>query len=206
MITSTIPIEPGRVVSLYRLRPPARRSAAAFTLVEMLIGSTLGSIVLAGVLSSFLMVGRSSMTVANYSMAESELRRGIEEFSRDVRMARVIIWNSANSITLTVPDNYTATSNEVTYAYDSSTSGPTARSFYRVPGDSGSTATRTVFVHEVSSFSFARFNRLNNAATTDAETKRIRITMNVRRSAPTLVATNTSLVSATYTLRNKVIN
>jgi Tfp pilus assembly protein PilW len=206
MITSITRINSAGLAFAGRRLADVGKPSAAFTLVEVLIGSALGSMVLAGVLSSFLMVGRTSLTAANYSLAETELRRGIEEFSRDVRMASAIVWTSASSITLTVPDNYTANSNQVTYVYDSSTSGSTSKTFYRVPGGSGSTATRTVFVHEVSSFSFSRFNRLNNAATTDAETKRIRITMNVKRTSPTLVAANTSLVSASYTLRNKVIN
>jgi Tfp pilus assembly protein PilW len=166
----------------------------------------LGAMVLAGVLSSFLMLGRTSIGAVNYSVAESELRRGIEEFSRDVRMAKSIRWNSATSITLTVPDNYTSTANEVTYAYDNSTSGATAQAFYCMPGNSASTAAKTVYVHSVSSFSYSRFNRLNTAAATDAETKRVQITMNVRRNTATLVAGNTALVSASYTLRNKAIN
>lgn len=162
--------------------------------------------ILAGVLAAFLMIGRGSMNAAYYSESEAELRRGIEEFSRDARMARGIVWNSATSITLTVPDNYTGTGNQVTYAYDAATTGETARTFYRKPGNAAAATTSTVLVRNVSSFAFSRFNRLNVAAATDSETKRIQITMNVRRTRSTLVAANTTLVSASYTLRNKAIN
>ena len=92
-----------------------------FTLVEVMIGAVIGTIVLAGVLSSFLMLGRSGANVANYSMMETQSRRALEELSQDLRMANGVIWNSDQSITLTVPDNYTATSNQVTYAYDNAT-------------------------------------------------------------------------------------
>src|SRR5688572_23520838 len=93
-----------------------KRRCRAFTLVEVMVASTLGTIVLAGVLSTFLMLGRSGANVANYSMMEAESRRALEELSQDLRMAKDITWNSAESVTLTVPDNYTTTGNQVTYA------------------------------------------------------------------------------------------
>lgn len=171
-----------------------------------MIGTSLSTIVLAGVLSAFLMLGRSGMNAAGYAVSEAEIRRGVEEFSQDVRMASDITWNSATSITLTVPNNYTGHGNQVTYAYDNSTTGPTAQSFYRMPGAATSTAGKLIFVRSVSSFAFARFNRLDAAATNNAETKRIQISMNVRRTRATLVAANTTLVMASYILRNKVAN
>lgn len=152
------------------------------------------------------MLGRSGVNVAAYADAEAQLRRGLEDFSQDVRMASGIVWNSGSSITLTVPNNYTSTSNQVTYAHDSATTGATARTFYRVPGGPTSTAARTVYVRNVSSFTFARYNRLDASAGNDAETKRIQIRMNVRTSASTLVAANSTGVSASFLLRNKVAN
>lgn len=182
------------------------RCNRGFSLTELLVASTLSVMVLAGVLSAFLMLGRSGMNVASYSVSESEIRRGIEEFSQDVRMASDVTWNSATSITLTVPNNYTSTSNMVTYAYDETTTGATAQCFYRVPGNATSTAARTVYVRNISSFSFSRYNRLDAAAANDTETKRLQISMNVRRTGATVVAANTTLVLASYILRNKVTN
>ena len=187
-------------------RRRARRACRGFTLAEVIIGATLGTIVLAGVLSAFLMLGRSGMNAANYSMSESEIRRAIEDFSQDIRMASNITWNSAQSITLTVPNNYTSNGNQVTYAWDSATSGSTAQCFYRMPGNTSSTAAKTIYVRNVSSCSFARYNRLDAPATSDNETKRVQVTLNVRRTGFTLVAANTALISASYTLRNKPAN
>ena len=178
-----------------------RLGEAGFTLTELMIGASLSVIVLAGVLSAFVMLGRSGMNAANYSVSESEIRRGIEDFAQDVRMASGITWNSTDSITLTVPNNYTSTSNKVTYSYDSGTGW-----FYRVPGDSTATTPKTVYVRNISSFTFYRYNRLDTAAANDAETKRIQLSMNVRRSGSTLVAANTTLVLASYILRNKITN
>lgn len=206
MITSTTHIEiqgASKPARYSRSRPASRR---AFSLVELQIGLVIGAVVFAAVITSFLMAGRMSMSAAYYSESEKEVRRGIEEFSRDVRMARAIVWNGSTSITLTVPDNYTGNGNQVTYAYDAAATGDTAMSFYRKPGNAAALTTRAVLVRNVSSFGFARFNRLNSVAGTDSETKRIQITLNVRRARSTLVAANTTLVSASYTLRNKAIN
>jgi hypothetical protein len=160
---------------------------------------------LAGVLSACLMMGRSGANAVNYSAAETELRRALEEFSQDVRMAKAVKWNSVTSITLTLADTANTV---VTYAWDGATTGPTARSFYRKPGDAASTSGATVFVRNVTSFSFSRFNRKTPpvAALTDAETKRIQITIEVTRKSSTVVAATTRMVTASYMLRNKVIN
>jgi type II secretory pathway pseudopilin PulG len=176
-----------------------RRSRRAFTLPEIMIGASLGTIVLTGVMAVFLMLGRTGMNAANYSMSEAEIRRALEAFAQDARMASNLQWNSDASITLTVPSNYADHGNQVTYAYDSAD-----ETFYRQPGGTSSTAARATFIRSVSSLTFARYNRLDAATTTDAETKRIRVTLNVRRTGRTLVAANTTIVSASYLLRNKV--
>jgi Tfp pilus assembly protein PilW len=197
MISSIIHID-RRAAARRRTHRAAR---GGFTLVEVLIALTLSMIVLAGVMSSFLMVGRTSMNVSNYSVAEAEIRRAVEEFSQDVRMARDVKWNSATSITLTVPHQYLANANRVTYAFDEAT-----KTFYRQPGGPASTAPRTIFVRELVNVEFSRFNRLNLAAATDPETKRVQVTMTVRRTRSTVVAATTALVSASFTLRNKPTN
>lgn len=201
MTFSTTRIDPSRSRSRR-----SSRGIAGFTLTELIIGMSLSLIVLAGVFSAFLMLGRSGVNVSSYSVSEAEIRRGIEEFSQDVRMASAITWNSATSITLTVPENYTSTANQVTYAYDESTSGSTAQCFYRKAGDKDSAASPLIFVRNVSSFQYLRFNRLDSTAANNTETKRIQISMNVRRTGATLVAANTTLVSASFIMRNKVTN
>jgi Tfp pilus assembly protein PilW len=178
-----------------------------FTLVEVIIGATLGTMVLAGVLSTFLMLGRSGANVANYSMMETQSRRALEELSQDVRMAKNITWNSTDStsITLLVPDNYASTGNQVTYAFDSATN-----ELYRMPGIASATNTRTTLVPHVASCTFSRFNRLNASidptVMTNASTKRIQLTLVVRRSSQTVAAASNTILSASYILRNKLVN
>jgi prepilin-type N-terminal cleavage/methylation domain-containing protein len=185
------------ITTTTQFKPPLR----GFTLVEVMVGATLGTIVLAGVLSTFLMLGRSGANVANYSMMETQSRRALEELSQDIRMAKNITWNSAQSITLLVPDNYTTTSNQVTYAYDSTT-----KDFFRMPGTASATNPKTILVPSVASCTFARFNRLNASASTNASTKRIQLTLVVSRKSETVAAASNTILSASYILRNKLVN
>jgi prepilin-type N-terminal cleavage/methylation domain-containing protein len=172
-----------------------------FTLVEVMIAASLGTMVLAGVMSTFLMLGRSGANVANYSVMESQARRALEEFSQDVRMANAITWNSTSSITLTIPNNYAPTAGVVTYAYDSG-----SQKFYRTPRDSTSASGQTDLIRNVVSFSYARFDRINNPAAQDMTTKRIQISMTARTTSNTAVGASNIILSASYILRNKYAN
>jgi Tfp pilus assembly protein PilV len=183
----------------------SRRVAAGFTLSEVMIAASLGSMVLAGCLSAFLMIGRSSQRLFYYNGMEAESRRTLEEFAQDVRMGSDSVYNSATSVTLTVPDNYTANGNQVTYAFGSvSVNGvTTANCFYRQPGNASSTAAPYILIKNVTDCQFSRYDVLGNATTSDPLTKRIELSLRVSNSRSTLVAATDNIVSATYLLRNK---
>ncbi|MEI6108139.1 MAG: prepilin-type N-terminal cleavage/methylation domain-containing protein [Opitutae bacterium] len=185
---------------------PARRSSRhGFTLSEVMIAASIGAMVLAGALSSFLMIGRSSMRLYYYNGMEAESRRTLEEFAQDVRMGSNSVYNSASSLTLTVPSNYTANSNMVTYAFgDAVVNGTTyANCFFRRPGNTTSTATPTVLIQNVTDCTFTRYDVLGAATSLDSATKRIELTLRVSNTRSTLVAATDNIVSATYLLRNK---
>ncbi len=180
--------------------------ARGFTLVEVIIGSTIGAFVLAGVLTAFLMMGRSGYNASNYSVMEAEARRALQTFSEEARMANNITWNSANSVTLRVITS--AGTQMVTYAYDTGSSGATAGAFYRVVGTASSTATRQVLVRNVSEFAFRRYKVVNGVdytAANDLETKQIQITLRARRTGVTTVAATNAVLSARVVLRNKPV-
>jgi Tfp pilus assembly protein PilW len=186
----------------------ARRSRrqAGLTLVEVMIASGISSFVMAGVLSVVLMMGRSGISAANYADMEAQSRRAVDEFAQDVRMSSNLTWNNSSSVTLTVPDNYATSGNQVTYGFDSATTGLTARSFYRTPGPASSTASRYVLARNVTTLTFQRFTRTNAVAADDFSAKRLQLTMNLRTTAQTTVDQNTLVISASYVLRNKISN
>jgi Tfp pilus assembly protein PilW len=175
--------------------------------MEVLIAATLSVVVLAGVLSSFLMMGRSGYNASNYSVMETEARRALETFSQEARMASNVTWTSATSVTFTVVTS--SSTYRVTYAYDSSTSGANAQSFYRKLGEAGSSSARTVLVRGVTEFAFQRYKVVNGvdySAANDLETKQIQLTLRSVRTGVTTVAATNAVLSARVVLRNKAVS
>lgn len=189
-----------------RTNPPLARTGG-FTLVEVMIAAGLSGFILTAVLGAFLMLGRSGYNAASYSMMEAEARRSLETFSQEARLAKNIVWNSSNSVTLTVVNsaaNYT-----VTYSYDGSATGATAKCFYRVLGSASSTSARLILVRNVTDFAFRRYKVVNGvdyAATNDLETKQIQITLRATRTGVTTVDTTNAVLSARVVLRNKPVS
>lgn len=183
-------------------------------MVEVIVAATIGSFVLVGVLTAFLFITKSATNAANYSMMETQSRRALEEFGQDVRMASDATWNSATSVTLEVPDNYTATSNLVTYAFQ--VVGGVGQ-FYRMPGAAAATNTKTVLIKNVASdFAFSRFDRVGNpisstvsgtasiALQNNIQIKRIQLYMTVRTTTRTVATATNTILSASFILRNKL--
>lgn len=187
----------------HRAEPGRTRRVRGFTLVEVLIAATLSTFVLAGVLSAFLFLARTSFRSSGYSEMEAEMRRGLDTFARDTRNATDVRWNGAQSITLTVNGR------PVTYAYDSSASSSTHGSFYRLEGDASSSLPRTVLVRGVTpDFAFARYKLAQpgvseNTANNDRETKLLSLTLRAARTSVATAGASHSAVSARYMLRNK---
>jgi Tfp pilus assembly protein PilW len=181
----------GRLVSL---QPSGENG---FTLVELMIGASLASFILAGVLSTFLFMGRSGANVQNYNDMESQARNALEYFAEDTRQASGVVWGSdSNTMTLTVSGS------PVMYTYN-----PTARTFSRRDG----TSTR-VLVTGITSFSFTAYNISGNNVLLDTAaqrtaangtTKQLQISLEAARNTQTVVAATNTVLSARFVLRNK---
>jgi Tfp pilus assembly protein PilW len=183
-----------------------RTRAGGFTLVELMIGASLASFILAGVLSTFLFLGRSGANVQNYNDMEAQARNALEYFAEDTRQASGVAWGSdANTVALTVG------ANRVTYVYN-----PTARNFTRteiVIATNAAVSSR-VLVTGITSFAFTAYNISGNtvALSTAGErtlangtTKQLQISLEASRTNRTVVAATNTVLSARFILRNKKV-
>jgi Tfp pilus assembly protein PilW len=179
--------------------PAPEQRQRGITLVELLISSTLAAIILTAVLGMFLFLARSSANIINYAEMEAQARQGLEYFAQDTRQASDLVWNSANSITLTVNGV------SITYAYNSGNG-----TFTRTLGSS-----TTTLIEGISSFTYSGYmitgatvdlSDLSTAAkrTSASEvTKQVQLYVLASRTTTTVTTATNTVLSARYILRNK---
>lgn len=162
---------------------------------------------MSGVLGAFLFFGRTGVAISHYQAMETELRRGLELFSEDVRMATDIQWGGPWQVTLEVPGGQSA-SRPVTYFFEPASDGAATGSLYRM----GEDGRRERLVGDVSSdFAFQRYKleqpgRPDNTATSDLETKQLQLSLRTLRTTPGGPASTQAAISARYILRNKRVS
>lgn len=102
------------------MRPGNHRRG--FTLVELMIGTALATVVMAALLSSFVFIGGSLSRLASGQALENEARKALAYLRQDFALARSIksgTTPTASSVTLVLPIG-TGTY-EVSYTYDAAT-------------------------------------------------------------------------------------
>ena len=161
-----------------------------------MIGAALSTFILAGVLSTFLFLGRSGANVQSYNDMEAQSRKALEYFAEDTRQASDLTWTSSTTVKLTVNGA------PITYTYDSA-----AQTFSRTAAG----ATR-VMMSGIVSFEFKAYNitgaalPLNSAsalATAGQSTKQLQIFLGAARNNTTAVTATNTVLSARFILRNK---
>ncbi len=103
----------------------SKSSAQGFTLVELLVGATLSAAVMAAVLSSYIYLGRGLNRLANQQTLETESRRTLDTFSKDVQLATGIDTTatlSASTVRLLIPGT-TGAATTVTYTFTNDAGG-----------------------------------------------------------------------------------
>ena len=197
------------MITTTRLPAEACRRTRGFTLVEVMISAGLSAFVMTGVLTSFLMLGRSGANLVNYTDMEAQARSGLELFAQDSRMANSIVWNSISSVTLVVPAS--GSNERYTYTYDS------ANKQFTRQQTGPTTGTARVLISGISAFSFKAYRvnateidltALSDAGTlsqADSDTKQLQISLNASRTSSTVATATNTVLSARFILRNKRI-
>lgn len=96
----------------------AHSTRRGFTLVEVMVGASIAGLLLAAILSTYNFLGRSLARLTSFQALESESRKALTYFSRDLRLAQKVkngTTPTSSSVTLVLP------SGDVTYSFDSTT-------------------------------------------------------------------------------------
>lgn len=179
-------------------RPEARRRGVrGFSMVEVMIGGALASIILAGTLSTFLFLGRSGANLRNYNDMEAQARKSLEIFAEDTRQASSVTWTSGTSVMLVV------NAANIYYSYASG-------NFTRKT----STGTTTLLTG-ITTFNFSAYDingsGITDFSTTEARTiannatKQVQISLSAARATQTVTTATNIVLSARYVLRNKKV-
>ncbi len=179
-----------------------------------MIAAALSVVALAGVVSVFLLIGRSSANISNYADLETQARRALELFGREVRMANSIdpALFSSTQIRLGIPATPTIAGYSVTYAFDlangtftrtDSVTGTTATLISGVQPFSGVDCLR-YYRYVVASYDYANTNsNLIAMPGNPIEVKQIEITFIARRTSTTVASATNKVISGRFILRNK---
>lgn len=203
---TTITLSPTKMSAQSNARQSFRGHHQGFSLVELMIGAGLSSFILAGILSTFLFIGRSGANMQSYNDMESQARKCLEIFAEDVRQANTIVWASATTLSLTVPNPSGTGTITVDYAYDS-----TSRVFARRDPTNGV----RILLTGITSFDFkaytitgAEITNFSDAAariTANNTTKQLQLSVSTSRTNRTVVDATNTVLSARFILRNKLV-
>ena len=212
-----------QISSILRTDSPRRRRA--FTLVEVIVSSAIGSFVLIGVLTSFLMIGRTSANIQNYTALEAEARKALELFSREARLAYAVTTASPTVVVMSITDtssNRTGLAYTVTYTFDpddgtAAHPGTLVRNGPPIDNPTGLVGNITIIakgINQIPGVNLLNYYRYvtgggyatgftSNIATNLVELKQIEISFLLKLQSRTVVTASNKVFSARFTLRNK---
>jgi Tfp pilus assembly protein PilW len=176
-----------------------QRSTLGFTLVEATIGAAIGSLIMAGVLSTYIMTAREFRAISNYWEIHIDGRHAVDQFALDLRSAGNIGSFATNGpLVVVIPTGFNTDgswtgSKNVTYRYYSAG--------YLKRTDS-STGTTTMLATNVYNLHFHLFDRVGNPTTVLTESKGIQIEIFLRKYTAGQKQTEDYL-SARLDMRNK---
>ena len=194
MALTNTSFEPPSPTALYR-----RQSNRGFTLVEAGMGAAIGSIIMAGVLSTYIITARGFRAISNYWEIHSDGRYAIDRFAMDMRTVSDVTSFSSNGPLVVIIPRYNSFAVQtgsvtVTYTYTSS-----ASVLKRTPSDTGITS---VLATNVYNLKFALFDRVGNSTTVLSNSKGVSLELFLRKYTAGQKQTEDYL-SARLDMRNK---
>jgi hypothetical protein len=173
-----------------------KRNRAAFTLVEMVVATALGTILFAGVMSMFLFANRSFASLTNYLDLDQKTQSALDKMSREIRQVNMLTDYSATNLTF---QNFDGTT--LQYIYN-----PNGQTLTRISAG----VSRTTLLTGCDSLQFSIYQRAPSSndfqpypTTVVADTKVIELTWNCYRTILGSKVNTESMQSAKVVIRKK---
>src|SRR2546429_3836985 len=172
-----------------------KKGRAAFTLVELLVVSAVGLVVLLATLSFFTFSSRSCVALNNYLDLDYRNQMALDKMSREIRQVNDLTDYSSTNLTFQDYDGAT-----LQYVYD-----PQARALTRIKGSQNETLLTGCDYLQISIFQRTPSNDTFQpySTTTVANTKVIELTWNCSRTIMGSKANTESMQSAKVVIRKK---
>lgn len=169
-------------------------SAAAFSLVELLISLSLVLVLTLALLTSYVFIARGDQSLRNYGDMNAQARLLLEQLGEDLRAATDVTNFTPSELALVVPTNPAATATQdVVWDFNDET-GVVTRA-------AGTSPVRTM-AGNVQAFSFYYANGNNVETTSLIEVKQVQVSLRMLRLVASAV-TSEYVISAQFTMRAK---
>jgi len=173
-----------------------KRTRAAFTLIEMIVASGVGAVLLTGVMSMFWFANRSFASLTNYLDLDQKTQAALDKMSREIRQVNMLTAFSSTNMTF---QNYDGSSLQFIY-------NPNSQTLTRIRGGTNTTTLLT----GCDSLEFSIFQRAPVSNTFQAypttiisDTKVIQLTWNCYRTILGSKINTESMQSAKIVIRKK---
>ena len=177
--------------------PRRRLTRGGFTLTELMMSTSIGLLVLAGSVTTFLQLNRSFTAVSNYSDIHSDGRRAVDWFAKDMRGVSAITSFGTANFTVVIPTNFNTSgsvtgSKTVRYTYNSG-------ALYRYDSSTGQTSQLATNIYYLS---YALYDHVGNSTTITNTAKSVQVDVKLRKFIGSQSQTEEYL-SGRYDMRNK---
>ncbi len=187
------------------IKPFSNPRRAGFTIVEMVIGLSLSSIILAATLGAYAFLGRNLTRLAGDEEQQARARRTLYFFSQDVSAASGVLSSDSSSLTLSTSTPQ-QTSSTVSYTLD-----PSAHVLHRVDASGATSDLPNVIAAQFTLYDASAFGPTPTppSSTVPAgpvnavSAKAISLSLTLASGTGTGTGANFTVVSPQLVLRNK---
>lgn len=168
-----------------------------FTFSEMMVANAIGSLIVAGVLATYLFSVKGFRAVAHYAEIHADGRHAIDVFARDMRAVNRVLATSPSNLVVSIPTAFTTTglisdSKTITYWLQD-------EAVYRYDAQAGS---RSLLATNVYELDFSLYDRLGSNTTALAGAKGVQVHLKLRKHVIGQIQSEDYL-SARLEMRNK---